>query len=304
MTPEETYEQIDDFLLDKMTAEQKRAFERRIEEDEGLARQVEDHRIHHEVMDRLVERDLRSDMDAWDRAPEPEKNNRRKYWWLVLLPLLLLGIYYWFYQPVELTSFPTPDPMEVPILDDLPSLESSDPSDKQDATPVERPIKNSDQEESPSSPGKRSDIVASARINFQLYGPIGEGGLKSADPPSGDKIMMLIDDLKGGDTSQVINRAGILIEQKGYELTARQLLGSLYFLQGRFADAIPLYRHLSESELLAIRQEAEWNLIQLYLLTDPESEQIDDLLTKIGATEKHRFEKEAQQLIQQRSGTK
>lgn len=306
MSPEETYDQIDDFLDGKMKAEQRRAFEQKIAEDEVFARKVEDQRIHHEVMDRLVEQDLRSEMESWDNIPPPDKSNKQKnWWWLTLLPLLLIGAW-WYYQPVDPGAFPVlsePASPALPITDDPSPMENPAPSGEQTPKTEEAPRNNATEEEA-TDPGQQPKFVAFAQSNFQLYEKLNSGGLKSVNPTSGDSILMLIDELKTVDTAQIINRTKLLTGQEGYMLSARQLLGSLYFLNGQFMDAIPIYQYLSEVPLSTIKQESEWNLIQLYLITAPENKQIDTLLNKILSTEKHRFSTEAEQLLQLRTETK
>jgi tetratricopeptide (TPR) repeat protein len=72
MNQEERFDQIEAYLFDQMSEEQRQAFEASIAQDRELAAEVEVHRLEHEVMQALTVDELRGKMQHWEQEVDDE----------------------------------------------------------------------------------------------------------------------------------------------------------------------------------------------------------------------------------------
>lgn len=115
------FEQIDDYLNDKLSNEEKQAFEHEMNQNESLKKAVEDHPVAKEVIDRLLEADIRATVEAHNSVNETEEfikadtqpgirnQTNRTSQWIIGVAAVIVVIYgfYRFMQPtVNLVSTP------------------------------------------------------------------------------------------------------------------------------------------------------------------------------------------------------
>ncbi|MBK9335587.1 MAG: hypothetical protein IPM98_02940 [Lewinellaceae bacterium] len=110
------FDQIERYLQGKMTAEELYTFEAEIAADPELAALVRQHRLERHGLELLVERDLLSKMQAWDRETElfqqiqPRRAVVRPMTWVLraaaVLTLAALG--YWLLRDTATTPEPAP----------------------------------------------------------------------------------------------------------------------------------------------------------------------------------------------------
>jgi anti-sigma factor RsiW len=71
MTEDQRYQEIEAYLTGALTEQEEAAFQKRMEEDEALARQVALQQLEHEAMQRILENELKEKMASWDKKPPP-----------------------------------------------------------------------------------------------------------------------------------------------------------------------------------------------------------------------------------------
>lgn len=103
------YNQIDDYHLGKLSAEEAKAFEAASASDPALAKALHDRRLEWEAQELLVEQQLRAQIRAeWATQTIPPPAHRRWWRWGLLLLMLGAGFVYWRHPQSPPKTLPTP----------------------------------------------------------------------------------------------------------------------------------------------------------------------------------------------------
>lgn len=333
MAEEQLYDKIEAYLLGELPPGEAEAFARQVEDDPALADQVELHRLEHDAMEVLLERELRNDVLEWIREvkesdatgmggtalPVPEEGIRpqaipmRRWLWLaaILVGAALVSILF-IWQPWLAPSSPAieqqePPPVEAPSPEqgpvvqtdgELPVAEQQSPAPKKE-TPVSEP----QQQRPEPKPGllALADEVFDDPFSSELRG-------RPDSPPSAGASLYVraVAAYKTGKYERTRQLARQVPDTDADYGDARLLIGMSFYRQGRYQDAATAFRRILIDEAVApdddmlrdlIRQSAEWNLMVSLLAQGPPTRQAaGQLLDKITGEADHGFQQKAQEV--------
>lgn len=134
MSPEATYDWIQGYLNNTLTASEKAAFEARLTEDEAFSEEVETHRISHEIIMDNALLDIKQQIQTIHREHTGGKSDRIRRLWIGLGILALIAVvaaillfYYKLDKTVNVGANTTirskPDPKREPGSDTITVLE-------------------------------------------------------------------------------------------------------------------------------------------------------------------------------------
>lgn len=336
MAEEQLYDKIEAYLLGELPPGEAEAFARQVEDNPALADQVELHRLEHDAMEVLLERELRKDVLEWIREvkesdatgmgntalPVPEEGIRpqampmRRWLWLaaILAGAALISVLF-IWQPWLAPSSPAieqqePPPVEAPSPEqgpvvqpdgELPVAEQQSPAPKRE-TPASEPQQQ--------RPEPKPGLLALADEFFD--DPFGGKvrGRPATSPESSPTGASLFETAAAAYRARQFDEARRLADQIGTDDPdygdARLLIGRTLYWQGQFRQAADVFRQIpgdpaieAEEEMLRdlIRHTAEWNLLVAYLAQGPSMRQAaEQLLEAIAADENHKYGQKAREL--------
>jgi tetratricopeptide (TPR) repeat protein len=288
MNNQERYDHIEAYLLHQMTDEERSDFERAMKSDESLQAQVREHEKEHELMELLVEHDLRQKVGTWRDEMAADKNesgetssedqeaktipmfrNRPMLFSIAAAVLVLLAISFLLLRnkgekPEDMIA-DDQDTTEVPIIvTPLPEKENiteqKTPEEKEEPAPEPKP-------KPPISTPDNSKLLAVVDrfdevVDFDSYNVRSE----SEDLP----VDQALDLFGSKNYQQGIDLLKPLISPDDGEVDqdAMFLSGIGYDQLKQYNKAIPLFESLAADPFYGYRMEAQWRLALAYLRTD------------------------------------
>ncbi len=330
MTEEQLYHKIEAYLFGELPPEEAEAFARQIGEDPALARQVELHRLEHDAMEVLLERELRENLQEWTRtakkgaepvngpglpAAEQVKRPRiiplRRLLWLaaILAGAIFAGIgIIWqpwaVSPPVAIEQEEAPPPEHI-SPSPAPALPSEEPA-PEPGQPL--PSTSGQEQETPEPPrqvGPELLALANEAFNDPFSGDQVRGEPPAASGEAGP-FAAAVAAYKAGRYERARQLAAEVPASEASYGDARLLIGRSLYRQGRYEEAATVFHGILDDEAIApedellqklARQTAEWNLMATYLAQGPPMlPAANRLLEKMLNEEQHLFGQKAGRL--------
>ncbi len=305
MDKNSTYEQIEAYLLQKMSSSERTKFEADLLSNTDLAKQFQEQELEHKMMETLVEKDLLKNLKQWQSEEDavvdtPTKiksipapiplYRRRSSWAIAASILLLLSAVFWMNQKAE-TDLPIVDvdPKTNPPTE-IPTVETTTPEDppKEEMVTNETPKTEKEKIEN-ITPKVETPKVEKPTVNYIALA-------NNYTDPIRFKTNIR------GEASELNNYKEALsyLEQKEFELGIAKLselltttpnenirynLALAYYQQKKFAQAIPFFTEVIKNEYLQMDQ-AQWFLALSYLQVES-IEKAQEILSEILADPDH-----------------
>lgn len=306
MREQERFYKIEAYLSGELPEAERQDFERQVENDPALALEVEMHRLEHDAMNVLVEREIRGKMQAWaQEGQEVPKPKRYRWVWLVAALTGLL-LFLWLIWDAGHRDAP-PQP-EMPSLEDTSSAGeparpgSADPSAPTGTTPVPNlPGKTEEQPKGGEKDG-RQDAPAVAEENpekgeyialvMELYD---KPQMPSQQRGGGDGAWRQVRQAyKSGNTREAIR---LLQDLSAQDLSVQQWLGHLNFQEQEFGKAAEAFEKIMQSGGQGLAEEVDFELSLCYLAQGgPDSTPFRELLRKMLTEDGHKSYERAKEL--------
>lgn len=281
-------EQIEKFLLGKMSKEERQNFESQIQKNEELATEVQVQRLELDALDVLVARDLRERVQSWKAQPT---RPRYKLWPWSLLLLLILGIV------VTLQVFPTAAPVEHPVVPKQQETPAVEPGPVKES-PKKGPLKKTTPLVTPqakrSVPGspylalvlktyEKPQLISSLRnteqeVNSSLFAQ----GIKALDSGNHQEALRIVEQMGEG-----------FLDNKLY------IKGHAYFGLKRYPEAAEMFHQLVVNQSISYLDAADWfELLSLFSASNNQNKDLEKRLDKIAADSNHQYQPQAVRLKQ------
>ena len=100
MNSEKDFEHIERYLNQELDEEAQHAFEAKLAADPNLRQELELYKLSRQGIEKIIEDDLRSDMNNWWEEEQPHKSSRRMLLFVGLIAAIILGMtgWWWFGQ--------------------------------------------------------------------------------------------------------------------------------------------------------------------------------------------------------------
>lgn len=313
------FDKIEDYLRGKLPPAEAAAFEADIAADPELAELVKLHRLERQGQEWLVERDLLSKMNTWEREVGSSSSvavstlRVRRMWWAVgVAASLLVAFFGWqLLRPQEDIGGPspivtTPKPKTSPIT--TPPKTTPKPSQK---TPTSKPAEEAAQDDRVAEKPKSSPTVPTPKPQAKPPAPaaptVDYAALAAAYYLEGDFIQnnngntgknkntpndygQALDNYKSGKYSDVEKLLKPALKSKPDALKEKELLAHSLYKSGQYDAAITYLKELSNSKDVVVAQRSEWGLALALLHKMPAKKaQLHQLLDKIGDDPQHGF---------------
>lgn len=301
MTNDEIFDKIEAWLSGALPEAESHAFETEIAADSALAAEVERHRRGREALDRLVEKELQSNMVNWreslDELPEPPVDalptagsSNRLRWILGGLFLILLGgAAYWFWLSENV------QPGNTPVHENIPEQAKTDipiaviPSDE----PFNK-HKNPKQNKEKKSP----QLTAMAETNLSdLRGAILQqyGQTMGDDDEENPFFTAGVKAFKGNDLKAAKKDLLQVIITDPYFPSAQEILAFIFFSEKNYPKAVQCYKSFASQ---SADPAADWRMVQFYLADyqNHRAEFLKKLREIADPNNQHRYQKEAEKL--------
>lgn len=312
MTSIERYEKIEDYLMGRLSEEDRRAFESQIETDDELAAEVELHRDLIEATGDQEMIDFRQQLDTIAEEVAPAgKSAGRGHWRTLLLAGLLVvaGLAAWWWmssgtdseETVEVETSVGEEPStadEMPAEDrEQEGEEMTDP--KHEAPPTERSgeqeeSSSTDQEAPPIAEEKtasRPDYKAIAMANYDVpnLGVVTKGGETEEAPSTLEQAQQAF---KEEDYQKVVSLLSDTPSKQQEEW--RYTRAHAYFQTGAFEQAAADFTQLTNS--FNYGYDSDWNLLLALAAQWPDSrEAFEKQFAKV-SKKSHPYAERAQNL--------
>lgn len=274
----ELHDKIEAYLDGQLDEPQRQAFERQIGQDAGLAELVATHRLEREMMDVLLENDLRQEMAEWqkekDRLPplveKKSEGNRPPFrpWLLVLAALVLSALALWWLRAPapppkdeEQAEQQLEKPAEAPETSP-PAGQETGPKDEPENTrpegpgPVAREEKPAPQQPAPSADQLlAAEFSRNAGLSFDF-----ERGEAAATP--WDSAVVL---LQKEDYEQALPLLARVPPSSINYSRAQLNAGLIHLRNENFHDAISFLKTVAENKRNRLWPRGEWYLALAYL---------------------------------------
>ncbi len=305
MDKNSTYDQIEAYLLQKMSNSERTKFEAELLSNPTLANQFKEQELEHKMMEALVEKDLLNNLKQWQSeedttiekpvksetisAPIP-RYRRRSTWAIAAAMLLLLSAVFWLNQKAD-TDLPMVDidnksnpPTEIPRQEDPPKeeiLTNETPKNKE-----EKIIKETPKVENPTTEKPAVNYIALAdnytdpiRFETNMRGAASEvNSYKEA-----------LSYLEKKEFAAGIAKLSELLNASPND-NIRYNLALAYYQQKKFDQAIPFFSEVIKNEYFHIDQ-AQWFLALSYLHVGS-IDKAKEILSEISADRDHpKYEK-------------
>jgi len=291
--PKQRFEKIEDFIRGKLSPEESKSFRYEIENDPELSEEVKKHRFEAEVMEFLLEEDLREQMQMWDQKTSLQKNSRNNGFFKVLLIIGFVAIACWIIFCFPLKQ-PTPSDTlinEEPSTDSAPANEptvSPDPDSPQESSPKPTaPLPQANNRTSVSS----GEYLALVEDFYEIpeYMTTSVRGQR----PNATEVSLLD---KGWEAFNAEDYESAIkfwqqippTDTLNYE-AAREPLGHAYMSTEQYDKATSVFQSIIDLGLSpAVTDRAEWYLLlSLIPNYDNQQERIEKLLTKMTIPDLH-----------------
>ncbi|MFN7120064.1 MAG: hypothetical protein ACK4TA_24955 [Saprospiraceae bacterium] len=294
------FDAIQNYLDNKMSAEERATFEADLASDEDLAAEVGAHRLEREMMDILLEDDLDAQMESWkqEKTQVQVQQPRRPRWWvwgILALAVVALLLYLLQNSSKNTTTSPAPDTQQ---LDNSTPPENNTPSNEAPEAPAKKkyngPVADSEKKSTENAKQPQTELMALA-TEFAGTPEFAGTLVRSAE-----------------DATTRFDSASVLIQEKRYDqairllqsipndepevyLNARLNLGYLYFLQRNYKAAISPLTTAAQNPDYLFTEAAQWYLTLAYIGNSQKTEALQ-LLKLILADQQHIYYTKAQQL--------
>ena len=286
MDKNSTYDQIEAYLLHKMSKTERTEFEAELINNPELANQFKEQELEHKMMEVLVEKDLRKNLNQWKSeadttidTPLEQKNStapiplyRRKSSWAIAASIILLVSAFFMLQQktdtelpiVEVEDHPKP-PTEQPIKE-IPSKENlpaHDPPKHENENLAEEAPKNYPPKiEKSTTPPPITPEVNYIALADTYSDPIKfETNVRGASDENTYKEAL--SNLEKGEINLGIAKLSGLINSTPND-NIRYNLGLAYYQQQKYDLAIPFFMEVITNEYFLIDQ-TQWFLALSYL---------------------------------------
>ena len=237
-------EQIEAYLLGKLDTTQKALFEKRLLEEPALAQAFQLHQLEHQAMEVLLERDLRSKMDAWDaEAPTPPATQWKKYLWIIVLLTVALagaGIYLLNGRTQPTTPQNTP-----PAQKEVPDM----------ANHAQPPISDTPNLPQQKTIVRNSPLIAMAERAYSDQAILSQLRNTSTDPQS------VAAQYASGQYVRVIHATDAVSPNAPDYLRQMEMRGHAFFHLKNYAKAATAFKILAESNKEPYAERSDWYLL-------------------------------------------
>lgn len=294
------FDQIERYLKGQLSTPEMTAFEAKMADDPALKEAVDKFRLKLEMLEYLLESDLRKKMQSWQKSPQPvieQKTSRRLSLWWLAAAAVLTGIAIVLYYNYPHNPLVTP-----PIVHkDRDKTDTSTHKLIPDSTSIPRTDKLQ------KDPGKLRPINALAYQNLAKASYAKpqslEGELMGVEElsPRANNLSEAYQAYQKQDYQRIIQLLEAFPKSESsddYNLV-QELLGHAYFQKGQYQKAVQAFRILKElsKDPFTVRQ-TEWYLALSLVPDYPNSKaELDPLLQSIILPEnEHFFASKAKQL--------
>ncbi|TNE66561.1 MAG: hypothetical protein EP344_02365 [Bacteroidetes bacterium] len=312
-TAEERFEQIERYLRGQMSAAETAAFEAEIAADPGLDARVQQHRLERQGLELLIERDLMTKMQAWDRETEifqkvqPRTAVIRPMTWIMRAAavLLLAAFGYWLLQENATSIEDTPAPIartKPEVKPRVPTVRKPQSRPPHRSTPAPAEPDNSDLavEEQPAPIEEMqtaaTDYAALADSYYNQQDFVLPKGAKGGTAGSASYNQALEKFRDGKYTDVVTNlKPDISIGQDAVQ--QKELLALSHYQSGQYENALSYFRQVADSGKQPYAQRADWGMVLTLLHQMPAKKPLlDRVLAKIQSDPNHQFYNKAKDL--------
>ncbi len=300
---EQLFDKIEAYLRGKMSPSEAAAFEADMASNPELAAAVQVHRIERQGQEWLVERDLLSKMNTWERDLAPQAPMRvafvRRWWAVGVAAMLVAGVFgWWLLQPQA--DIGGPPPMaNAP----RPTPQIKSPSKKM-PRPAPRPSVSGAEDNSrdvaetvtprPANPTATVDYEALADTYYREADFMQKQSGGSTDPSGYGEALDSYNSGKYSDVEKLLRRS-----QKNdlNALKNKELLAHSLYQRGRYAEATSYFRQLAGAKDKVLAERAEWALALTLLHRMPaEKAALSSILNRIGSKRGHAYYSNAVEL--------
>lgn len=307
------FDQIERYLQGKMPVEEMRAFEAEIAADPELAATVRQHRLERHGLELLVERDLLTKMQAWDRETEmfqkiqPRRAVVRPMTWALRIAAVLTvaALGYWL-----LREAPAPV-QEAPIARTKPEIKPRVPSVRKptpgaprrdEGLTTDEPTSDIAQQDLPPAPIEEMqpagtpDYAALANEFFRERDFIPPKGSKGGGSAAYNQALKNVHDGKYNDAVTTIKPA--LAPATGTDaVQQKEVLAVAQYQSRRYAEAAATFQEITTAGIQPYAQRAEWGLTLALLQQMPAQKgAFYRALTDILRDTEHMFYQQAKRL--------
>lgn len=288
------FDDIQNYLDNKMSAEERQAFEAQMATDTGLADEVGAHRLEREMMDIMLEDDLAVQLESWKQEKAQAMQPQRSRWWRWgILVIVIIALLLYVLQNRSKNENPLP-------ANDTQQLDNSTPTEN-NMPPKEAPAKKKYNGPVAGSEKKASDKNVNQAEMIALAEELG------GTPEFAGTFVR-----SGEEAKTRFDSAAVLIQEKRYDaairllqnipnddpevyLNARLNLGYLYFVKKNFKASIPHLEFAAANKDYLYSETAEWYLLLAYL-ADGQRIKFDSKLEAILGDTAHTYYEKAVQL--------
>jgi len=305
------FDQIERYLQGRMPAEELRAFEAELAADPELATLVRQHRLERHGLELLVERDLLTKMQAWDRETElfqqvqPRRAVVRPMTWVLraaaVLTLAALG--YWLLRDTSATST---EP--APIVRIKPEIKPRVPSVRKRPQPIPRNEETAPEETTGDIAQQTPEVPAPAPIEEMTngddldYAALADEFFRERDfvAPKSTKsgtsgYDQALKNFQDGKYNEIISKT--TPDGSGDAVEQQELLALAQYKSRRYAEAATAFRGIIAGGQQPYVQRAEWGLALALLQELPTKKgQFYRALTDILRDPDHLFYSKAKRL--------
>lgn len=311
MTEPNYFDQIENYLTGKLSAQEAKAFEQEVAANENLAMELELQKLEHEGMEMMVEKELKANMASWGDQPPPDpfsdfekpKNTNGKTWFFALVGALLLAGAWWFFgtekkvgkaSPVEQpkTESTQEKEVEMPPPANMPVAEEPTKREEKDDMP---PTKK--QAEPENTPNTKQYAYADLSQKAYDVPPTFGSRLKSGErDDENSNLTLAAKEFDAGKYTDALKLLGPPNTKE--QSTVRYLRGHTYFMVKNYRAAAQEFAVVASDEFLPNYQEAQWYLLLSYVAQMPEMEkEFRDLAQRLADDEYSDYREQAKELL-------
>jgi len=331
MHDELLFDKIEAYLKGQLPSSEAAAFEAEIAADTELAMLVKTHRLERQGLEWLVERDLLTKMNVWERESNSENHSGeargadrgdgmrvsfvRRWWAAGIAAALMLGVFgWWLLQPqadvggppaVVTVPKPRPPASTTPKPKSRPS-QKPPASQQEDAgeddrvtespAPSTRPNTPTPTVKPPAPAPATVDYAALAATFYRKDDFLKEtqNGTAGGDSPGYGQAL---DSYKSGKYTDVEKLLKPALKNVPNGLKAKELLAHSLYQRGQYSEALNWFRQLAGSGDKALAERSEWAAALTLLHQMPaQKAQLERALDKIIARPGHAFYAKAKEL--------
>lgn len=303
----ELYEKIEGFLKGRLNEDERASFEKEIQADQTLAKEVALYKAIMKVPDEEKIKEFRTLVENVASQTLPTTSSSRskiirlryRHWWalgVAAMALLVFGIWLLLHPKTNTSSeefmVEIQDTSSIPE-DVIPPQEQqlSEESHEKNADPDILPSRPQQRSSSPSPEPKSDNYLALAQESYTPYDVNVNRDVQESDPET-EKLELAKKAFTEGDYQEVIALSNVVEEKQQFEFL--KLRANAYFMLNQYKNAAIDFQELTTNRYS--KYDAEWNLLLCYLAQLPETRTtFDSLLVKL-LNEDHPFAQKAKNL--------